>query len=183
MFRSPLCFETFKEDCVAYRTDPNSRSHRLTAKLSLAPYLLLLLLHPQKHHMLQLHYFHYTLFSFMYLLLPSLCIRYLSNRQSPLHIPCSTVVELHSPLWTIAMSLSLLHTLRPADSVTSPSSILPECRREQRSPNLLAPGTCFMEETDRGVCEGGDGSGSNVSDGERCGKADEASPAHPSLTS
>ena len=97
----------------------------------------------------------YTLFSFMYLLLPSLCIRYLSNRQSPLHIPCSTVVELHSPLWTIAMSLSLLHTLRPADSVTSPSSILPECRREQRSPNLLAPGTCFMEETDRGVCEGG----------------------------
>ena len=57
----------------------------------------------------------------------------------------------------------------------------------QRPPTFLAPGTSFMEDnfsTDWGnVSDVGDGSGSNESDGERWGAADEASLARPPLTS
>ena len=51
----------------------------------------------------------------------------------------------------------------------------------QWSPNILAPGTAFME--DNFSTEGGAGSGSNASDGERWGVADEALLSHPPLTS
>ena len=58
---------------------------------------------------------------------------------------------------------------------------------DQRSPPFLAPGTGFVEDnfsTDRGgVGRGwqcGDGTGGNVSDGERWGATDEASLAHRS---
>ena len=52
-------------------------------------------------------------------------------------------------------------------------------------PNLLAPGTSFMEDN-FSMDHGGGwrvGSGSNASDGERRGAADEASLAGPPLTS
>ena len=58
---------------------------------------------------------------------------------------------------------------------------------DQRSPTFLASGTSFVEDnfsTNGGGCRGGggEGSGSNVSDGERWGAAEETSLAHPPLT-
>ena len=54
----------------------------------------------------------------------------------------------------------------------------------QQLPTFLASGTGFVEYSffrDGGAR--GDGSGGNASDGERWGAADEASRAHPPLTS
>ena len=54
---------------------------------------------------------------------------------------------------------------------------------EQRPPTFLAPGTSFVEDNFSMDGGGGDGSGGNASDGEQWRAADEASLAHPPLTS